>query len=116
MKDNCHFTLTITQICLDLLEADVTKVGVRDVSDKDPLDLEDPLPFVGRPHGTASRVVNLKGGNHHEDIMGLGCMVLTGVNISAIPQKCPLLGLFSLVKKGMHVTLGTDLALTLKKR
>ena len=65
----------------------MAKVGVRDVSDKDPPDLEDPLPFVGRPHGAASCVINLKGRNHRKGIMGLGCMVLTGVNISAIPQK-----------------------------
>ena len=65
----------------------MAKVGIRDVSDKDPSDLEDPLPFVGRPHGAASRVVNLNGGNNHEGIMELGWIVPTGVNISAIPQK-----------------------------
>jgi hypothetical protein len=47
----------------------MAKVGVRDVSNKDPSDLEDPLPFVGCPHGAASRVVNLKGRSHHEGAM-----------------------------------------------
>lgn len=46
-------------ISLDSLEANVAKVGVWDVSDEDPPDLEDPFPFVGRPHGAASRIVNL---------------------------------------------------------
>ena len=44
----------------------MAKVGVRDVSDKDPSNLEDPLPFVRCPHGAASRVVNLNGKGHHE--------------------------------------------------
>ena len=65
----------------------MAKVGVWDVSDKDPPDLEDPLPFVRRPHGAASRVVNLNDRNRHEGITGPGCTVPTGVNISAIPQK-----------------------------
>jgi len=39
----------------------MAKVGVWDISDKDPSNLEDPLPFVRCPHGAASRVVNLNG-------------------------------------------------------
>ena len=46
---------------LDLLEANVAKIGVRDVSDKDPSDLEDSFPLVGCPHGATPRVVNLNG-------------------------------------------------------
>ena len=71
-KGKCHFMLTTTRVCLDLLEANVAKVGVRDVSDKDPPDLEDSLPFVGRPHSAASRVVNLKGGTIMRESWGWG--------------------------------------------
>ena len=53
------FLATDEWVFLNLLEANVAKVGVRDVSDKDPSNLEDPLPFVRCPHGAASRVVNL---------------------------------------------------------
>lgn len=56
--------------CLDLLEADVAKIGVWDVSDKDPSDLEDPLPFVGCPYCAAPRVVDLKGGTRHKGTIG----------------------------------------------
>ena len=48
-------------IFLDLLEANVSKVGVWDVSDEDPPDLEHPFPFVGCPYGAASSVINLNG-------------------------------------------------------
>jgi hypothetical protein len=66
----------------------VAKIGVRDVSDKDPSNLEDSLPFVGCPHGAASCVVNLNGkGSSWENHEVLECTILTGVNISAIPQK-----------------------------
>ena len=58
-----------TRVCLDLLETNVAKVGIRDVSDEDPPDFEDTLPLVRRPHGAASRVVNLSGRHHHEGIM-----------------------------------------------
>ena len=87
MNGQYYFTLTTARGCLDLLEANVTKVGVRDVSDKDPPDLENSLPFVGCPHGAASRVVNLDSRSHIRELWGVGTPVLTGVNISAIPQK-----------------------------
>ena len=60
----------VNWVCYDLLEANVAEVGIRNVSDVDPPDLKDPLPFVGCPHGAASRVVDLDGGNHHEGAMG----------------------------------------------
>ena len=53
----------------DLLEADVTEVGVWNISDKYPPDLEDSLPFVGCPHGAATGVVNLNGKNGHDGAM-----------------------------------------------
>lgn len=56
--------------CRDLLEANVAEIGVRDVSDIDPPDLEDSFPFVGCPHGAASCVVNLIEKKHHEGAMG----------------------------------------------
>ena len=83
---------------LNLLEANVAKIGVRDVSDKEPSNFEDPLPFVGCPHGATSRIVNLNGMVIMWKLWGAGCTVLTGVSISAIPQKWPLSELFSLVK------------------
>ena len=48
----------------------MAEVGIRDVSNKDPFDLEDALPLVGCPHGAASRVVNLKGRSYHDGSMG----------------------------------------------
>lgn len=59
-------------IFLDLLEANVAKVGVWDVSDKDPPDLEDPFPFVGCPHGAASRVVDLNDKGTMRRLWGVG--------------------------------------------
>lgn len=53
----------------DLLEANVAKVGVRDVSDENPSDFEDPLPFVGRPHGATPCVVHLSGKNRWKGIV-----------------------------------------------
>lgn len=48
----------------------MAKIGVWNVSDKDPSNLEDPLPFVGCPHGAASRVVDLNDKGHHGKIVG----------------------------------------------
>ena len=47
----------------------MAKVGVWDVSDKDPLDLEDPFPFVGGPHRAASRIVDLNDRDYHKGTM-----------------------------------------------
>jgi hypothetical protein len=62
--------LTANWVCRDLLETDVTEVCVWNISDKDPPDLEDSLPFVRCPYGAATRVVNLNGKNRHERAMG----------------------------------------------
>lgn len=69
MNGKCHFALATTRVILDLLEANVAKVGVWDVSDKDPLDLEDPFPFVGGPHRAASRIVDLNDRDYHKGTM-----------------------------------------------
>lgn len=47
----------------------MAEVGVRNISDKNPPDLEDSLPLVGRPYGAATRVVNLNGENRGEEVI-----------------------------------------------
>ena len=42
-----------------LLETDVAEVGVGDVADEDPSDLENALPLVGSPNGAAACVIDL---------------------------------------------------------
>ena len=77
--------------CIDALEADVTQAGVGNVTDKDPSHLEDTFPLVRRPHGAAPRVVNLKQCNlSFISRQPTDLHRLTGVNISAMPQKWPL--------------------------
>ena len=44
---------------LDLLEPDVTQIGVGNVADKDPFDFEDALPLVGGPDSAATSVIDL---------------------------------------------------------
>jgi len=64
--------LTTTRVCLYLLEANVAKVGVRNVFDKDPSELDDLLPFVGCPYVAASQAFNLKRGCHLRELRGSG--------------------------------------------
>lgn len=70
LNGRCHFSLAKGGVFLDLLEANMTKIGVRDISDKDPSDLEDSLPFVRCPHGAAPCVIDLNGKDHRKEAMG----------------------------------------------
>ena len=74
----------------DALESDMAKIGVRNVADEDPSHFEYTLPFVGSPHGAAAGVVHLTTRSTRGDTWKL--IALTGVNISAMPQKWPLEG------------------------
>ena len=72
-------------------QLNVPKHRVGDVSDKYPLDLDDALPFVLRPYGAAACVIDLHARQLGQfDKLTHYLEPLTGVNISATPQKCPL--------------------------
>ena len=43
---------------MNILQPDMTKGGVRDISNKDPSDLENALPLVRSPHSTAPSVID----------------------------------------------------------
>ena len=95
----------------------MTEVGVWDVSYKDPPDLEDPLPFVGCPHGAASRVVNLNGRSHRTRTSGCGVHDTHRGQHLRHPAEVTAVGIIQFrAEEKIHVNARTDLALTLKNR
>lgn len=95
----------------------MTKVGVWNVSYKDPSDLEDPLPFVGCPHGAASRVVDLNDRSHRKGAMGCGVHDTYWGQHLRHPAEVTAVGIIQpRVEVKTRVTVGTNLALTLKNR
>lgn len=66
----------------------MTKVEIGNVPDKNPPDFEDTFPFIRRPDCATPCIVNLNISlQHNKSPVN---PTLTGVNISAIPQKWPL--------------------------
>jgi hypothetical protein len=73
-------------IVVDELQFDVAEVDVWNIANKDPAYFEYTFPFVRCPYGTTPSVVNLKI-NMIMILFIIRDEALTGVNISAIPQK-----------------------------
>lgn len=69
------------------------KAGIRDVTDENPSDFENTFPLVGSPDRTASGIVHLSAvivGSMRWNVTLCAQKSLTGVSISAMPQKWPL--------------------------